>query len=131
MADSLDRLDAHIARVERLSELARDAAPDVAYELQDELERQIGAGTDPAGKTWEPRKEDGARPLQTAAKALAVAPVLNTVFARLRGHVARHHLGRAKGGLVRQILPSKITPRISARIHGVLSRRFDETMGGR
>jgi hypothetical protein len=129
VSDGLEALEAYAERLRALPELAREAAPEVADVVRDELERQIKAGTDPEGKAWA-KREDGGQPLETASKSLAVTSVDSRIFARLRGHVARHHLGRARGGVERQILPTKIPGPMGRAIARVLGRRFQDHMGG-
>lgn len=130
-ASGFAALDAHIERVERLRTLARDAAPEVARELDVELRRQITAGTDPDGKPW-PARKDGGKPLESAGKALGVGAVGTTIIFRLRGHIARHHKGLVKGGLARRILPvAKVPDAMASVIKRVLARRFREATDAR
>lgn len=129
MAD-LSALDAHIERVRGLGSLARQAAPVVAEAVEAELERQIKAATDPSGKAWAERQEGG-KALATADKALVVVPIGTRVFARLKGHIARHNNGTAKGGLVRQILPTSGLPaRLAQVVKGAVEQTFERVMGG-
>ena len=124
MATGMDQLDAMIATIGRLPELARTAAPDVAEAVKVELERTIAAGTTPDGKPWE-RTEDGRQPLQHAASALRVAAVGTTIYVRLTGPEARHHLGRARGGKVRQVIPTtEIPARMGDEVRKVLVKHF-------
>ena len=125
----LDDLDRMIASVRALPGLAKRAAPDVADALEAELHRTIAAGQTPDGKPWQPTR-DGATPLTGAAKALGVAAVGATVYVRLVGVEARHHLGRARGGIERQVIPTELSPRMAAAVHEVLGRHFVETIGG-
>lgn len=130
MSAGLDKLDEMIARINALPGLAQRAAPDVAFAVEAELERTIGAGTTPDGEPWAPTKE-GARPLAGAAKALGVAAVGTTIVVRLTGPEARHHLGRARGGVVRQIIPTdKIPAPMATAIGDVLTRHFGEVTRG-
>lgn len=132
MANGFAALDAQIARLGELQELARAAAPACAEKLEEELHRQISAGVDPDGKPWEPRKDTGEQPLQGAAKALGVAAVGTTVFCRVRGPEARHSKGTARGGVVRRILPlSGLPARYAKAIKRGLTRQFEQTMGVR
>jgi hypothetical protein len=126
-------LDAHIEHLRTLgTSFVRDAAPDVAVACREELEQQIAKGVGPDGQAWEPRKEDGGQPLENAAKYLVVVAVGTAIFMRLKGHVARHHRGIARGGLERLILPTKgITRPIGNAIKRVLAERFQQTMGAR
>lgn len=130
MGDPMAALDAHIARVRGLGDLAIEAAPECAVELEDALHAQIARGEDPDGEKWPPRKDTGEQPLQGAAKALAVAPIGKMVFCRLRGPEARHHLGRAKGGTVRRILPVQGLPdHLAQAVKAGLTRKFKQRMG--
>lgn len=125
MADGLAQLDAMIATIGALPNLTRDAASDVADAVRAELRRTIAAGTTPDGKPWQPTL-DGERPLRHAADALHVGAVDSTIYVRLAGPEARHHLGRARGGKVRQVIPvDKVPDRMGEAIRAVLVKRFD------
>ncbi len=128
-ADELERM---IAKLREIPGLPKRAAPDVADRVRESLERTIAAGTTSDGTPWAPRKADGGRPLEGAEKSLAVAAVGTRIFARLHGHIARHHRGRAKGGTVRPILPTSSTlPRPMAdAIRRELVRHFSEIVKG-
>lgn len=130
MANGDASLNAMLERLRKLPELGTEAAPSVADAVRDQLEKTIDAGTTAEGKSWE-RTKDGKQPLRNAAKALAVVAVDSTIFARLTGHIARHHLGRARGGVVRQILPTEGIPSGMAKaIKTVLVEEFEDVMGG-
>lgn len=121
-------LDEHIARVRKLPHMVEQAAAEVAREIRDETERQIAAGLDPEGRPLQPTQE-GQRPLATAR--VMVGAVGTRIFLRLQGHLARHHLGRAKGGIVRQLIPvDRLPPRYAAAIQRTFSKRFAAIMGG-
>lgn len=131
MSRGFAELDAMIAKVRAVPGLARRAAPDVADAVRAELERTMAAGTTPTGTPWAPRKDDGGRALAGAEKALAVAPVGTRIYARIAAHWARHHLGRAKGGTYRQMLPQKgIPPAMVQRIKRALTDHFNGTIRG-
>lgn len=124
-------IDAHIERLEALGELATAAAPDVSDAVEAELLRQISAGTDAEGKPWQ-RREDGGQPLKTAGKALSIAAVGKRVVAILRGHVARHHRGTARGGIERHIFPTDgLPPRLARVVKDAVVKAFEHTMGAR
>lgn len=131
MTKGLAQFDAHIARVESLPRVLKSAAPEVAEAVEAELLRQISAGTDPEGKAWQAR-EDGGTPLATAGKSLAVVAIGARIFARLRGHIARHHRGIARGRIERQILPGKELPPKMAKAVGevLLSHAAAHMKGG-
>jgi hypothetical protein len=135
MADNqagLFEIDRHIARLRKVGDLPREAAPACAEALREYLERQIAAGRAPDGSTWAPRKEDGGRALEDAAKALTVVPVGTHILARIKGPEARHHKGIAKGGTVRQILPTTTIPPVLTRaLDAVIKETFVRTMESR
>lgn len=129
MSNGFAALQAQIARVKSLEGFAKDVAPDVAVALEVELQRQISAGVGPDGQPWKLTR-DGAVPLRGAAKDLRAAAVGTTVIATLSGPEALHHKGRARGGVQRQILPSKWIPAPAVRaIKAVLETKFNERMG--
>lgn len=126
----LDQLDAMIATISKLPELGKRAAGDVALAVEAELHPTIAAGTTPDGEPWRPTK-DGGRPLTGAAKALAVVPVGTTIYIRLTGPEARHHLGRGRGGIAREVIPTKRIPTAMATaIRVVLARHFEQMTKG-
>lgn len=130
MTKGLAQLDAHIARVESLPRVLKSAAPDVAQAVEAELLRTIAAGTDPDGKAWKPR-ESGGKPLATAGKALAVVPMGTRVYARLSGHIARHHRGIVKGAVARRILPGRKLPtKMAEAVRAVLLQHAADHMNG-
>lgn len=120
-----------VARIRAIPGLARRAAADASDAVKDELERTIRAGTTPEGETWAPKKRGSGQPLEDAAEALAVAPVGTRIFMRLKGHIARHHLGRAKGGVYRRIIPTEgIPPNLARAITKVLGEHFNRVTKG-
>lgn len=109
MAGDLDALDEVIAKLRELETVASDVAPEVAREAKRLVGENIAAGRGPDGTAWEPRK-DGEKPLQNAAQAVTATASGSRVVLTVSGPEARHHQGRAKGGVVREILPRKKVP---------------------
>jgi Phage virion morphogenesis family len=109
MGDGFTALDAIIRRVRSMGELASVAAPEVARELKASLDEQIAAGRAPDGTAWAPRKEDGGRALQNAAKAVKVRAEGRSILVILSGPEVFHHFG-AGAAPVRQIIPSGAVP---------------------
>jgi hypothetical protein len=130
MADGQATLDGWIRRVRELGTLTKDVAPEIAVAVHSELSTQIARGVGPDGRKLEPTK-DGKQPLRNAAKALRTRAIGTRVVAVLEGPEALHHLGRAKGGVRRPILPtSKIPDPMSRAIAKTITARFRKTMGG-
>lgn len=123
------KLEAMIAKIRSLPQLAKEAAPEVARALRGDLEEQINKGTDPEGKPWKLTQE-GEKPLKNAAKALRVTHLGSRVIFALEGVEARHSLGRVKGGERRQILPETLPASWSETIQEVVSDAFDRHMRG-
>lgn len=124
-------LDAHIARIRQLGELAKNAAPQVASALEREIGAQVAAGADPTGKAW-PKTQAGTAPLRGAAKAVRVRAIGSVVVETVEGHHALHHQGRARGGVRRQILPTSGIPApVERAITKVVTGEFRRTMGAR
>jgi len=124
-------LDAWIARVRSLPELGKRAAPDVADMLERELRGTIAAGQSPDGAPLELTQE-GEVPLTGAGKALGVAAIGGTVYVRLKGVEAAHHLGRVRGGKARQLIPvNALPPAMAEATARILSKHFTDTMTGK
>jgi len=124
-------LDAMIRKIRAIPGLARRAAPDVADAVKAELNKSIAAGTAPDGTPWRRRKADGEKPLADAGEALFVAAVGKRIVCHVRGYIARHTLGRARGGIVRRVLPLKgVPPALAKAITAELTARFNDEMKG-
>jgi hypothetical protein len=123
-----EQMDEMIARIRAIPKLAEECAPDAAAEVLRTIRETIAAGTDCDGNTWAPRREDGGRPLKNAARAVKVAPIGHRIFARVHGAEAKHHLGTARGGTIRGIIPTHLTPTLTVRIRAVLVDHFEATV---
>lgn len=121
-----------VERVRAIGGIAEEAASDVARAIERDLRRTIREGTTPEGEKWKPRQDDGEQPLQNAEAALHVGAYAGTVYVRLTGVEARHHRGRARGGVKRQIIMEGATvpPRMAASIRVVLQQHFDKAVAG-
>lgn len=105
-SDAAAKLQGWINRLRELADTPEAVAPKVAEALKAETARTIAAGTAPDGTAWKPT-QDGKQPLKGAAKALRAASSGSVALLVLEGPEVLHHEGRAKGGIRRQILPSK------------------------
>ncbi len=90
-------------------EAATRAAQHGAKVLDGLLRNNISAGLGPDGTPWPPRQDGGAA-LQQAGEGLTVRPVDTVILASLGPPWSLHHWGRARGHVVRQILPTKKAP---------------------
>lgn len=131
MNDGLTVLDEFIARVRSLPQLGRMVAPRVADVVRAELERTMGASQSPDGTPLAPRKKDGQPPLQNAVKALHVAAIDASVYARLVGPEAAHHMGYVTGKTKRQLIPvNKLPPAMAQRVVDAVQAEFLAVFGG-
>lgn len=127
-AAAMSELDAMIAKISALPDLAVMAAPRIAEVMRRDIEGTIDRAMSSEGEPWKPTAE-GQKPLQHAAKALRVAAIGPVIYARLTGVEARHHLGRVRGGVKRSIIPTQgLPPRMAAEVQVVLEQTFSEVM---
>ena len=103
-------LDRMVARLETVSEMDRRVVSRARSLVERELSAQIARGEGPDGRAWKLRL-DGKKALASAAKSLTIQASGRYIVIRLRGPVVKHHAGRARGGVVRQILPSGGIPK--------------------
>lgn len=82
---------------------------DAAAAAKRALMQSIAQGRSADGARWRPTQA-GKRPLRNAAQAIAVEVGRGLIRLTVRGHHALHHLGRAKGGVRRPILPTEGLP---------------------
>lgn len=129
-ADPTGTIQEWIERLNALATLPVQLAPKVAAELDKQIRANVAAGVDPDGKAW-PATRDGKQPLRNAGKALTVRALGTRIVATLTGPEALHHLGRARGGVVRRILPSaKLPGAVVAAIKRVIASELDKVLHG-
>ncbi len=111
MADSARaQLQAAIQRLRELPDrLVEESAPEVADAFKAELTTNIAGSHGPDGEAWAPKK-DGGKPLAHAAAALDVKAIGTLIVATLTGPEVLHNKGFARGGVKRQILPTRKIP---------------------
>lgn len=110
--------------------LVQQSAPAVAQALAAEINADVAAARSPDGEAWAPKK-DGGRALQNAAQQVTVDVVGTVILAKLKGPEVRHHKGTARGGIRRQILPTrKIPDNVSRAIRSVFATNFAKLTGG-
>lgn len=127
---ALQTMDRLIAVLRRTPETLEAAMPLLADELRRELEEQIQRGEAPDGTPW-PQTKEGKQALRNAAAALTVDALGFRVVAQITGPTALHHMGRSRGGIVRQILPSRRMPDALVKALGaVLQRQLYGALSG-
>lgn len=130
MADGFAQLQAMRSMLNRFGDLPKRAAPVVATELERVTRDHIARGVDPDGKPW-PLTKDGNVALQTAGRGLSSRAVGTVAIVRLEGKAVLHHLGAARGGIKRQILPGRrLPPEYVQTIKRTLVAQFRELQGG-
>lgn len=125
MADGVRQLDDMIRRVDLLGGMAERVAPRVGEVLRSEVNAAVAAQRSPGGSPWAPSKTGG-RVLERAASKAQVSVDGSRVSVSLDGPEAMHNDGRARGGVRRQILPSR-TP---AAVGDVVVDEWRRTMEG-
>lgn len=120
----MSSIEEMVEQLERIGELPRTAARDAAAALEKVAQRQIASGTSPTGVPWV-KTQEGEQPLKNAASSLVVIAVDNVIFMRLKGHVARHNNGTARGRIERQVLPrAGLPPTYAKAIKSVVVGAF-------
>lgn len=119
-----------IETIRKIGSLGEGASEDVARAVEADLRDTIAQGKSPDGVLWK-RTVSGEQPLRNAASSLYVAAVRGTVYVRLKGSEVRHHLGTARGGVARPVIPtSQIPDRMADKIRTVLSQAFERVTSG-
>jgi hypothetical protein len=131
MADVLTKLDARVAQLRELQRVARDELPrELGRVVERHVLEAVRAGRSPDGEPW-PRREDGARALDEAADGIRVDVSRATVTVSItKRHLELHHLGRARGGIRRPLLPTTITPRLRAALDAASQRVIERALAG-
>lgn len=101
-----ESLEALILRVRDLPQFVNECAPEAAHQVKIQLDDTIQAGTTPYGEAWKPKKQGHGQPLANAAGAVFVGASGTKIMIRLTGIERRHHLGWAKGGTKRVVIPT-------------------------
>jgi hypothetical protein len=128
MSEGTAALDAMIASLRRLPDLATRAAAEAAPLVQAAVRQQAAAGKDPYGKTWAP-KRDGGRALADAASSVTASAKGAVVQIRVDG--GESFWTKMSGSTRRQILPDadKLPPAITDAIQEGARRAFAKAMG--
>jgi hypothetical protein len=105
-------IDLMIARIEAIGQI--EVAPIIANAMHAHVTETANAGTDAYGKAW-PRTQHGAQALQQASKHLVASSTPKLASISIQGSTdraieGRHHFGNVKGGLRREIVPTRLIP---------------------
>lgn len=118
-----------IRRLRALAGFGAASAKAVARAVKVEARKQIAAGLGPDGRPLQLTK-DGRQPLKNAGEVITVRAVGTTVIMVVKNHHARHHLGFAKGKVVRQLIPTdKLPDTMTKAITKVVTGEFEQIMG--
>lgn len=124
MATTIDEL---IKRVRGIPKAMQEAAyPALNVAVKAALDTTINAGQQPDGQPWVPRKNGSGPVLVNASNAVTVTTVASVIYIRLHGIEVKHHNGWVRGGVLRQIIPRKLTLPVATAIHRVMSAAFDQ-----
>lgn len=108
-ATALARLNAQIARVRTLPSTLPQIAARAAVKVRAILAANVAAGRGPDGKPWQ-KTQDGKPALTSAMSAVDVRAVGSAIVIAVDGVEARHHQGAVRGGVRREIIPSRTLP---------------------
>lgn len=114
----------------KLAHVADDVVDDVAKIIDEEQRRTITAKTDAYGKPWTPKKVDDGPFRFVKPDDVVTGAIGRTIITRIRTRsVVLHHLGYARGEVVRRVIPvGKIPPKWAARIKERVLRAFREAV---
>ncbi len=113
----------------KLADVPDDVVDDVAGIIDEEQRRTIAAKVDAYGAPWPEKKRNDGEFRFVAPGDVVTGAIGRTIITRIRTrHVVLHHLGYARGDVVRRVIPygGKIPPRWSARIKERVLRAFRE-----
>jgi hypothetical protein len=125
-----ETINAWIRRLRTTAEVARRAAPRVAKVLHKKTAESIAAGKSPDGQLFEPTKA-GRVPLRNAVRAITSRAIGTVVLMRVRGHHSLHHMGKARGGVRRPLLPSRLSTDMVEAIQREIVAEMREHLGGK
>lgn len=112
----------------KLADVPDSVVEDVAGILDEEQRRTIAAKVDAYGQPWTPKKRDDGPFRFVEPGDVVTGAIGRTIITRIKTrHVVLHHLGYARGDVVRHVIPvGKIPPRWAARIKARVLRAFRE-----
>jgi hypothetical protein len=129
MTDGIAVLDQWARTLRDVPELGVKAAPAVAKVVESALVGTIGSGIAPDGTPWQPTLK-GAKP--DLGSKLRVAEAHNSVLVTLGGKSFLHHTGRARGKIVRQVIPvDQLPPEIAQLVADTLADTWREHFEGK
>ena len=121
-AAAFEKLQAAIDMMAKVGRLPEQVAAACVEPLRRETLANIAANRDPNHRPW-PVSLSGGPVLLNAGKSLEVGNTGPTLWARLYGVEARHHLGAVKGGVRRRIIPRRDSMRGVAKIFTRVSKQ--------
>jgi hypothetical protein len=126
MSDAIAVVDAKIRELTKLErELDRALKRELSKTLRAHVRGALRANRSPDGDPIA-RRQDGAAALERADRAIKVVVRGDRIEVRLtKRHLVLHHLGRARGGITRELLPTEITPELQRELEAAAKRVFE------
>ncbi len=122
-----NNLDLMVAELRALPGAAKAAAAEVGEAVREVIAENVAAQRGPDGEAW-PKSPTG-DVLTGAAAKISITTSSGVVILRLSGPEARHHLGIARGKVLRRILPTrKIPAPMVEAIRRVLVKRMKDAV---
>lgn len=124
------QLDAFIAGIRDLENMAEDVAKEAAPDVQMSARATAAAGTDPYGEKW-PEKKDGGRPMVNAGEHVTAEAAGPTIAIKLTGPDVFHHFATREPR--RQVIPDAeggIPAGVAKAITDAATRVFERKTGG-
>lgn len=112
----------------KLADVADDVVGDVAQIIDEEQRRTIAAKVDAYGNPWTSKKVDDGPFKFVQPSDVVTGAIGRTIITRIKTRpVVLHHLGYARGHVVRRVIPvGKIPTKWSERIKERVLRAFRE-----
>lgn len=124
-------LDNMITTIREMPQMAPKLAPAAAQAIGEAIRADLAAGRDPGnGVPWEPRKEDGGKPMRGAAGALQISLQGTKIVAEVGAPYVFHHYG-VRGATARHVVPDRMTIKIGNAVRLGIVKPWRDLVKGR
>lgn len=130
MTDAVAALTTKIRELTKLErEFDRTLKRELSKTLRAHVRGALRANQSPDGEPLA-RRQDGAPALERAHRAIKVVVRGDRIEVRLtKRHLVLHHMGRARGGITRELLPTEITPELQRELEAAAARVLERFTG--